>query len=89
MTEEQVKNGERILNQLAQARNIKTELENEQSYFIIVLKNRRDHGITTIDFNYNTITQKFFPAIEDYIGSYLHDLVDNEIKHFEKELENV
>jgi len=85
MTEGQVKNGQHILKNLTQARNIKKELENDQSYFVIFLKNRTEYG-HTIDFNDNIITQKFFLAIEDHIGVYLHGLIDNEIRHFEEEL---
>lgn len=88
MTEEQVKNGKHILDQLTQARNIKKALESDQSHFIIVLKNKRNFD-TIVDFKGNTITQKFFPALEDYVDSYLHGLVDNEIKHLETELDAV
>ena len=88
MTEEQVKNGKRISKQLEEARGIKKELENDYSYFVIVLKNNKDYG-HTIDFKNNNITQKFFSAIEDYVGSYLHGLVDNEIQHLEAELKAI
>jgi len=85
MTEEQVKNGERILNRLTQARNIKKELESEQSYFVIALKNNVNYG-HTIDFKNNNITQKSFSKIEAHIRSHFVDLIDDEIRHFEKEL---
>ena len=88
MTEEQVDNGKRILERLIRARNIKYALENEQSYFVIALKNKGSYD-TTVNFKDNTITQKIFPGIDSHLRSYILGLITCEIQHFEAELNAV
>lgn len=89
MTDEQLKQGQDISEQLRKAKSVKEMLDDEERRIVIGIKKKGSSYYLDLNFRTNDTTCRFYTEIAIHVRMFLRYSVDKFITELEKKLEEL